>query len=113
MYFKTHLHSQTLTLEQYFHMTLNGLFVFPPKKTLIWRRHCSIGQSCCSSMSKQSIDLFLESSSGMKFFQPTLCLTNQKPRAFVSSTSQSNRSFPFVVSVLFALSFQDHTKIAL
>ena len=23
----------------------HGLFVFPPKKTLIWRRHCSIGQS--------------------------------------------------------------------
>ena len=26
------------------------------KKTLIWRRHCSIGQSCCSMASKQSID---------------------------------------------------------
>ena len=23
----------------------HGLFVFPPKKTLLWRRHCSIGQS--------------------------------------------------------------------
>ena len=30
----------------------HGLFVFPLKKTLICRRHCSIGQSCCSMMSK-------------------------------------------------------------
>ena len=36
-------------------------FVFPPKKTLIWRGHCSIGQSCCSMTSKRSIDWFLES----------------------------------------------------
>ena len=46
---------------------------FPPKKTLIWRRHCSIDQSCCSMMSKR----FLESSSGMKFIQPSVRLTNQ------------------------------------
>ena len=39
----------------------HGLFVFPPEKTLICRRHCSIGQSCCSMTSKQSIDWFLES----------------------------------------------------
>ena len=32
----------------------HGLFAFPPKKTLIWRRHCSIGQSCCSMTSKRS-----------------------------------------------------------
>ena len=38
--------------------TKHRLFVFPPKKTLIWRRHCSIGQSCCSMTSKR----FLESS---------------------------------------------------
>ena len=36
--------------------------VFPPKKTLIWKRHCSIGQSCCSMTSKRSIGWFLESS---------------------------------------------------
>ena len=43
-------------------------------KTLIWRRHCSIGQSCCSMTSKRSIDWFLESSSGMKFFHPSVRL---------------------------------------
>ena len=31
-------------------------------------RHSLIGQSCCGMMSKQSIDWFLESPSGMKFF---------------------------------------------
>ena len=34
----------------------HGLFVFPPKKTLMRRRHCSISQSCCSMASKRSID---------------------------------------------------------
>ena len=89
----------------------HGLCLFPPKKTLIWRRHCSIGQSCCSMTSKRSIDWFLESSSGMKFF-----LTIQKPRAFVS-VRQTNQIalFPFVCCFCFvrASSFQGHTKIAL
>ena len=62
----------------------NILFVFPPMKTLIWRRHCSISQSCCSMTSKRSIDWFLESSSGIEFFRPSVRLTNQKPRTFVS-----------------------------
>ena len=44
------------------------LFVFPPEKTLIWRWHCLIGQSCCSMTSKQSIDWFLESSRAWSFF---------------------------------------------
>ena len=33
---------------QWMKRSKHGLFVFPPKKTLIWRRHCSAGQSCCS-----------------------------------------------------------------
>ena len=90
----------------------HGLFVFPPKKTLIWRRHCSIDQSCCSMTSKR----FLESSSGMKFFQPSFRLTNQKRRAFVS-VRQTNQIalFPFVCCFCFVrtFSFQGHTKIAL
>ena len=63
---------------------------FPRKKTLIWERYCSIGQSCCSITQKRSIGKFLESSSGMKFFQPSVRLTNQKPRAFffVRQTNQ-------------------------
>ena len=48
----------------------HGLFVFPPKKILIWRRHCSIGQSCYSMTSKRSICWFLESSRGWRFFTP-------------------------------------------
>ena len=33
---------------------------------------------------KANIDWFLERSSGMTFFQPSVRLNNQKPRAFVS-----------------------------
>ena len=66
--------------------TKHGLFIFRPKKTLIWRRHCSIDQSCCSMTSKR----FLESSSGMKFFQPSVLLTNQRC-VCNRSINQSNR----------------------
>ena len=67
----------------------HGLFVFPPKKTLIWRRHCSIGQSCCSMTSKRSID-----------FQKVL----GKPRATrvcIRSINQSNRSISVRLLFLF------------
>ena len=92
--------------------TNHGLFVFPPKKTLIWRRHCSIDQSCCSLTSKQ----FLESSSGMKFVYPSVRLANQKPGTFVSVRYTNQIAlFPFVCFFCFvrAFSFQGHTKIAL
>ena len=62
--------------------------LFPTKKNRIWRRHCSIGQSCCSMKSKPSIGWFLESSPAWRFFiqdslnQPNtthvgICLMNQ------------------------------------
>ena len=92
--------------------TKHGLFVFPPKKTLIWRRHCSLDQSCCSMTSKQ----FLESSSLMKFVYPSVRLANQKPGAFVSvSYTNQIALFPFVCCFCFvrAFSFQGHTKSAL
>ena len=53
--------------------------------------------------------------SGMKFFHPSVRLTNQKPRAFVS-VRQTNliALFPFVCFCFVrAFSFQGHTKIAL
>ena len=92
--------------------TKHGLYVFPPKKTLIWRRHRSIDQSCCSMTSKQ----FLESSSGMKFVYPSVRLANQNPGAFVSVRYTNQIAlFPFVCCFCFvrAFSFQGHTKIAL
>ena len=85
---------------------------FPAKETLIWRRHCSIGQSCCSMTSKK----FLESSSGMKFVYPRIRLANQNPGAFVSvSYTNQIALFPFVCCFCFvrAFSSQGHTKIAL
>ena len=85
---------------------------FPAKETLIWRRHCSIGQSCCSMTSKK----FLESSSGIKFVYPRVRLANQNPGEFVSvSYTNQIALFPFVCCFCFvrAFSFQGHTKIAL
>ena len=72
----------------------HGLFVFPPKKPLIWRRRCSIGQSSYSMTSIGSIDWFLESSRAKKLFQPSILLTTQKPstRVFIRAMNWSNRS---------------------
>ena len=93
-------------ISQWMKRSKHGLLVFPPKKTLIWRRHCSSDQSCYSMTSKR----FLESSSGMKFFQPSVRLTNQKPRAFVS-VRQTNQIdlFPFVCC--FCLFARFHFKV--
>ena len=88
----------TCFISQWMKRTKHGLFVFPPKKTLIWRRHCSIDQSCCSMTSKQ----FLESSLGMKVFQPSVRLTSQKPGAFVSVRYTNQIAlFPFVCCFCF------------
>ena len=81
-------------ISQWMKRSKHGLFVFPPKKTLIWRRHCSIGQSCCSMTSKRSIDWFLESSSGIEFFQ-------QATRVCIRSINQSNRSISVRLLFLF------------
>ena len=63
----------------------HGLFVFPPKKTLIRRRHFSIGQSSCGMSSKRSIDRFLENS-------PERSLNHPKAtRVCIRSINQSNR----------------------
>ena len=95
------------TINKWMERSKHGFFLFPPKKTLIWRRHSSITQSCCSMTWKRSIDWYLESSREWSFFYGSVCLTNQKPRAFVSvrllflfcsrvfiSRSYENRSNP-------------------
>ena len=94
----------------------HGLFVFLSKKTFIWRRHCSISQSCCSTTSKRSIDWFLESASGMKVFQRSVHVTNQTTRVCIRSTKPiKSLCFRLVCCFYFvrAFSFQGHTKIAL
>ena len=49
---------------------------------------------------KANIDWFLERSSSMTFFQPSVRLTNQK-RVCISSTNQSNRSISVRLLFLF------------
>ena len=79
----------------------NGLFVFPPKKTPIWRRRCSIGQWCCSMTSKRSIGWFPESSRAWSF--PPKRLLNQPKSTCVCicSINQSNRSISVRLLFLF------------
>ena len=55
-------------ISQWIKRSKHDPFFFLPKKHLIWRRHCSIGQSCCSMKSKRSIGWFLESSPAWTFF---------------------------------------------
>ena len=90
-------------ISQWMKRSKHGFFVFPPKKTLMWRRHCLIGQSSYSMTSKRNIGCFLESSQACFF-----------TRAFPSPTKSHTRLYPFdkpikslyfrsfVVSVLFA-----------
>ena len=67
------------------------LFVFSPKKTLTWRRHGSIGQSCCRMTSKRSIDWFLEVL-GHEVFSPERSLNQPKATSVcIRSINQSNR----------------------
>ena len=52
-----------LYISQWIKRSKHGLFVFPPES----KRHCSIGQSCCSMTSRRSIGWFLESSRAWSF----------------------------------------------
>ena len=96
----------------------HGIFVFPPKKTLIWRRHCSIGQSCCSMTSKRSIGWFLESSRAWIFFSSERSLNQPKAtRVCIRSINQSNRSiyirllFLFCLRVFISRSYENHSIV--
>ena len=63
------------------HVSENATWV----NTLIWRKHCSIDQSCCSMTLKR----FLENSSGMKFFQPSVRLLFLfRSRVFISRSHE-------------------------
>ena len=81
----------------------HGLFVFPPKKTLIWRRHCSICQLCCRMTSKRSIDWFPESYQAWSFLKERSLNQPKAERVCFSSINQSNRSISVRLLFLFCL----------
>ena len=87
---------------------------FPTKETLIWRRHCSTGQSCCSMTSKRSIGWFLVI--GHKVFSPERSPNQPKAkRVCIRSINQSNRSifvcllFLFCSGVFISGSYENHS----
>ena len=89
-------------ISQWMKKSKHGLFVFPPKKTLIWRRHPSIGQWCCSMTSKRSIDWFLESSRAWEVFSPERSLNQSKATSVcICSTNQSYCSISVRLLFLF------------
>ena len=77
------------------------LFVFPPKKILIKRRHCSIGQSSCSMTSKGSIDWLLESSRAWSFFTRVFANQPKPTPVCIRSINRSNRCIPVRLFFLF------------
>ena len=113
MYFKTHLHTLTLTLEQ-FSYDLEWTLRFPAKENPNMEK-ALFDWPIMLQFNVKAKYRFIST----KFFRHEVFsaepLLNQPKATLVCicSTSQSNRSIPFVVSVLFTLSFQDHTKIAL
>ena len=62
----------TCFISQWMKRSKHGLFVFPPKKTLIWRRHCSISWPIVLQYDVKAI-----STMGMKFFHLSVRWTNQ------------------------------------
>ena len=97
----------------FYQRSKHGLFVFPnacgegtvrlANRISVWRQ------------SEVSVD-FRKVLRGMKFFYPSIHLTNQKPRAFVSFRRSNQIGLsPFVCCFFFfrVFSFQGHTKIAL
>ena len=94
----------------------HGLFVFPPKKPLIWRRRCSIGQSSYSMTSKEGLV-------SRKFWRKEVVSAEHSlnhPKATYARFYPLDKLIKslylrsFAVSVLFPrFSFQGHAKIAL
>ena len=70
-WFSSHLENWCLKvfvicfISQLMKRSKHGLYVFPPKKTLIRRRHCAISQSYCSMTSKRKYRLISRKFSGM------------------------------------------------
>ena len=90
-------------ISQWIKRSKHGLFFFPPKKNLKWRRHCSIGQSCCSMKSKQSIGWFLESSPAWRFFIQGLLNQPNTMHVCICLMNQSNCSTSVCLLFLFCL----------
>ena len=91
-----------------FVLTVNGWKIkagplhFPPKKTLIWRGHCLIGQSCCSVTSQQSIGWFPASSRAWRFFSAECSLNQPKATCIcIYSINQSIRSISILLLFLY------------
>ena len=88
-------------ISQWMKRSKRGLFVFPPKRTLIWRTHRSTGQSCSSVTSKRSNGWFLESSQAWSFLPERSFNQTKATHVCIRSINQSNRSIAVRLLFLF------------
>ena len=98
----------------------HGFFVFPPKKTLIWRRHSLTGQSYYGMTSRRSIGCFLGKFSDMTLFSPQRSLNPPKAtRVCIRSINQSNRPisgrllFLFCSRVFILRSYENRSMLSI
>ena len=93
-------------ISQWMKRSKHGFLVFPPKKTLICKRHCSISQSCCSITVKAKYRLISRKFFGHEVFIPERSLNQPKAtRVCIRSTNQSNRSISVRLLFLFVRAF--------
>ena len=82
------------------------LLVFPPKKTLICKRHCSISQSSCSVTVKAKDRLISRKFFEHEVFTPGGSLNQPKAtRVCIRSTNQSTLSISVRLLFLFVRAF--------
>ena len=85
-------------ISQWMKRSKHELFFIPPKETLIWRRHCSIGKSYCNMTSKRTIDWLLES---FLAYSPERSLNQAKATGVcIRSINQTNRSISVRIRLL-------------
>ena len=106
-------------ISQWMTRSKHGLFVFPPKKPLKWRRHCSIVDwpIVLQYDVKANYRLISRKFSSMKFFSAERSLKQPKAtRVCIRSINQSNRSisvrllFLFCLRVFISRSYENRSK---
>ena len=88
-------------ISQWMKWSKHGLFVFPPKENPNMEKALFDWPVVLQYDVKAKYRLISRKFLGMKFFHPSVRLTNQKPRAFVSVRYQSNRSISVRLLFLF------------
>ena len=89
-------------ISQWIKRSKHGLFVFLPKKTLIWRRHCFWLANRVAVWCQSKVSVDFSKVLGHEVFSPERLLNKPKAmRVCIHSISQSNRSISVCLLFLF------------